>query len=493
MGRLTLKHWIALTGALCSLLFLIRITGPSDLESYAQVLNVGYILDLMTQGHWLVQYDLERAIMSKPPLHTWMMAPFTALIGLNRLALALPSLISVLALALLLLEIGRRRFGLLAGGLAALAVVLAPTTAKQIALVRTDPAFTLFVAATALAAFYAWERDVQWRRGWLWFWLLAAITTLIKGPLGVALAGGGLLAYFWERRDNPQQKPPSGPHLAGGLLFLALTLGWFGAAWLSEGQALIDKMLHAELIGHAIGEHRGGWQATDLLKPTFFLLVRYLPFSLPFFYGLWRVFRRPASDPGERLFERFLTCWVLFGLLIFSLVKHQRADHLLPLWPACALLAGREMARLAQHIGQRRFGVFGLLVGAFLIGSTYLAIHRVAGKNESRSDYGREMRLARDARLAAEAFKASGLDAAQLYHIDTPITLQLYLGTFRQFNTRQQIEGRLVESRAPFDIALGASDIGSLELGPDTVAQRVFRWPTEESKPPVFQVYRIAR
>jgi len=75
---------------------------------------------------------------------------------------------------------------------------------------------------------------------------------------------------------------------------------------------------------------------------------RALSFSLPFFLALWRVIRYPAGNPGERHFERFLTCWILFGLLIFSLVRHQRADLLLPLWPACALFAVREMARWAE-------------------------------------------------------------------------------------------------------------------------------------------------
>ena len=489
---LSYRFWLFLICALCSLAFIIRISGPTDLESYAQVLNIGYILDLMTQGHWLVQYDLESAIMSKPPLHTWLMAPFTALFGLNRLALALPSFLSILGLALLLLETGRRRFGLLAGAFAALAIVLAPTTVKQIALIRTDPLFTLSVAAAALAAFYAWERGAEGRKAWLAFWFLAALTTLIKGPLGVVLAAGGLLSHFWEKRSNPAQAAPRGPHLPGIVLFLALTAGWFVTAWISEGQALINKMLHAELIGHAVGEHRGGWQATDLLKPTFFLLVRYLPFSLAVFYGLWRVLRHPASAPGERLFERFLCCWILLGLLIFSLAKHQRADHLLPLWPACALLAGRELARLAERIGHQRAAIAGLVIGALLVGSSYFSVHASTGKREDGSDYNKEMRLARDAQHAAQAFIASGLDASQLHHVDTPISLQLYLGTFRQFVSRQKIEALLANSKSPVNIALGASRIEDLGLS-DRYHQieRTFRWPTDESRNPVFQVYRV--
>ncbi len=483
---------------LCSMIYLIRIVGPTDLESYAQVLNVGYILDLMTQGHWLVQYDLESAIMSKPPVHTWLMAPFTATLGLNRLALTLPSFLSVLALALLLFELGRRRFGELAGGLAALAIVLAPTMAKQIALVRTDPVFTLTVAGAAFAAFYAWETNQnvgkESKRGWLLFWFMAAITTLIKGPLGVALAGGGLLSYFWEKRSNPGQLAPRGPHHAGLALFLTLTLGWFAAAWISEGQALINKMLYGELIYHAVVEHRGGWQATDLLKPTFFLLLRYLPFSVPFLFALWRVFRHPATDPGERRFERFLTCWILFGLLIFSLAKHQRVDHLLPLWPACALLAGREMAFLATRMGKTRFAGISVVIGTILIGSIYAAVHSTVGKHEGGSDYSREIKLAANAERAAEAFITSGLDAKRLYHVDTPITLQLYLGTFRQFISRVQLEKILVDASEPVDVALGktsAEELGLMERYPAT--KRIFRWPEDEALKPVLQVYRVSR
>ena len=493
---LSSRLWLVVICLLCSMIYIIRLSGPTDLESYAQVLNIGYILDLMTRGHWLVQYDLENAIMSKPPIHTWLMAPFAALFGLNRLALTLPSFLSVLALALLLFNVGKKRFGELAGGLAAMAIVLAPTTAKQVTLVRTDPVFTLTVAIAALAAFAAWANDKEGAKSWYWFWLMAAITTLIKGPLGIALAAGGLLSYFWEKRSALDLPLPSlrGPHFGGLALFLLLTLGWFTAAWLSEGQALIDKMFYTELIGHAVGEHRGGWQATDLLKPTFFLLVRYLPFSIPFAVAFWRVFHQPAGDPLERRFERFLVCWVLVGLLIFSVVKHQRADHLLPLWPACALLARRELARWAERMGKTKFAGMAIVISCILVGATYAAVHPVVGTRNGSSDYAREMKLASDTEQAAKAFIASGLDANKLFHLDTPLSLQLYLGTFHPYLNRTQLEKMLNEADGPVDLALGKSsinDLGVSERFPAT--KRIFRWPEDESLTPVFQVYRVSR
>jgi 4-amino-4-deoxy-L-arabinose transferase-like glycosyltransferase len=492
------QFWVVLICILSTALFLIRITGPTDLESYAQEQSIGYLLDLMAQAHWLVQHDLESAIMPRPPLYTWLMALFASLFGLNRLSLALPSFLSVLALGLIVFAAGRRRFGEMAGGLAAIAIVLAPTMAKQVALVGSEPVFTLTVTIAALAAFSAWEHGKEGKKDWLLFWLMAALVTLINGLPGVALATGGLFSYFWEKRSNPDQPAPGGPHLAGITLFLVLTLGWFVAASISQGQTLISTMFYTSLIGDAVSAYRDGWQASDLFKPTFVLLFRYLPFSLPFLIAVWRVFRHPASDPGERRFERFLTCWILFGLLVLSLARHQHADHLLPLWPACALLAGRELARLAERIGKTRFAGIAVVIGAILIGSTYAAVNSTSTsvtthiKPGEGSDYAREMKLAGEAKLAAEAFIANGLDASRLHHIDTPVTLQLYLGTFRPFIKRAQLEQILAAASTPVDVALGKTGIEELGLAvryPDI--GRVFRWPADESLEAVFQVYRI--
>jgi 4-amino-4-deoxy-L-arabinose transferase-like glycosyltransferase len=492
------QFWVVLICLLSTGLFLIRITGPTDLESYAQEQNVGYLLDLMTQGHWLVHHDLENAIMTRPPLHTWLMALFSALFGLNRLSLALPSFLSVLALGLIVFEAGRRRFGELAGGLAAIAIVLAPTMAKQVALVDSEPVFTLSVTIAALAAFSAWERGKDGKKDWLLFWFMAALVTLINGLPGVALAAGGLFGYFWEKRSNPEQPVPGGLHLAGIALFLVLTLGWFVAASISQGQALIGTMFYTDLISGAVSAYRDGWQASDLLKPTFVLLFRYLPFSLPFLIAVWRVLRHPASDPGVRRFERFLTCWILFGLLVLSLARHQQADHLLPLWPACALLAGRELARLAERIGKTRFAGIAVVIGAILIGSTYAAVNSTSTsvtthiKPGEGSDYAREMKLASEAKLAAVAFIASGLDAHRLHHIDTPMTLQLYLASFRPFINRTQLEQILAAASTPVDVALGKNGIEDLGLAERySDIRSIFRWPADESLEAVFQVYRI--
>lgn len=478
------RFWVVLVAALCVLVFVIRLAAPSDLEGYAQHRNVGYVMDMMSTGNWLAQYDIQGRILSKPPLHTWTIAPFAAVLGVDRFALTLPSLLAVLALALLVLDVGRRRFGLLAGGFAAIAVVLAPLMTKHIALVRSDALFALLIAAAAVVAFNAWEKG---GRGWTLFWVLAALATLTKGPLGVVLAAAGLLAYFWERRTEPATRPPRGSHVAGLTAFFALTLGWFVLALIDQGFDLIDKMFFDELLGQATGARKDSIPGENLLKPTLFLLGRFLPFSLFFFYGLWRVFRAPAADAAERRFERFLVCWVLTGLLIFSLAAHHRPDLLLPLWPACALLAGREIARLAERIGSTRLvPVTGAVVLVMLLGIA-AQYHMVWGARAQNVE------VAETTRDAARALVEHGIDPHTLHHFGTQATFQMYLGTYRPWLPRAELEQLLATTGESVLVARGPRARDEITLaGEGRTVETVFVWPPDAAEAAAVRIYRVA-
>lgn len=463
------RVWGVLLAALVLAFYAIRLTGPSNLEADAQDRNVGYVMDVVWQGHWLVQQDIRGRIMSKPPLHTWIAAAFAEVGGINRLTLTLPSALAVIAMALLALHIGRRRYGELAGGLAALAIVLAPMMSKHIALVRTDALFALVVAAGAFAAHRAWERG----GGWVPFWGLAGLATLIKGPLGLVLAAMGLLAWLWERRGDSSVPPPAGSHWAGIALFLLLTLGWLLPALLSAGKPLMDKLFFEELVGQATGVGKGGFPGRNLPKPTLYFILRFLPFSLFALYGLWRIVRHPAAERAARRFERFLFCWIVGGIVLFSLASHHRGDLLLPLWPAAALLAGREMARLAGRVGRAWTGAVLAGLTLFFFGATGWIYHSRA---ERQSE---EVRYTAAAQGAARALAASGLDVGRLQHLDTPVSLQLGLGTARVWIGEEEAL-RLARGPQPVLLAVESpEDFPRLFGANGPVLREVFRWPAE--------------
>jgi len=471
--------WSLLLAALVLSIYAIRLAGPSNLEADAQDRNVGYVMDVVWQGHWLVQEDIRGRIMSKPPLHTWITAGFAGIGGINRLTLTLASALAVLAMALLVFRVGRQRFGVLAGGLAGLAVVLAPMMSKHVALVRTDALFALAVALGALAAHRAWERG----GGWVPFWLAAGTATLIKGPLGLGLAGMGLLAWFWERRSDATTPPLRGSHWAGVALFLILVLGWLVPALLSAGQPLVDKLFFQELVGQATGMGKGGFPGQNLPKPTLYFILRFLPFSLFAAYGLWRIFRHPAADGAIRRFERFIFCWIVGGIVLFSLASHHRGDLLLPLWPAAALLAGKEMARLGERVGRRWLsaGMAGFAV--FILAATYWMYHAKGMESE-------EVRYTAAAEQAAHALKASGLDVRTLRHLDTPVTLQLHLGTVTPWIGEDEAL-RLAGGALPVHLAVESPEDFRKLFGPQgPLLREVFRWPPGKTQGrPVLRVF----
>lgn len=204
---------------------------------------------------------------------------------------------------------------------------------------------------------------------------------------------------------------------------------------------------------------------------------RFAPFSLFAFYGIWRVFFRPSEKSAERRFERFLTCSILVGLLIFSLAAHFRSDLILPLWPAAALLAGRELAALARRIGWRRFGGVAAAAAAALFVVTHVTYHPKKGPRA------RMIQLTTDVHDAAVAFKATGLDPASIEHLDTKVTFQMHLGTSRQWLQGDELEAFRNRPGRRW-LATEEADAAEILRVPAKNVTEVFRWPpvSERSK-----------
>src|SRR5262249_30945168 len=156
--------------------------------------------------------------------------------------------------------------------------------AVQMATARWDGLFALAVTIAALAAFRAWRLG----SGWTIFWLAAAAATLTKGPLGVLLAGFGLVAVVWERLTG-HRTPLAGSHTTGIGLFLLVTVGWFLLAYRQVGPRLVQNMFVDELVGNVV-EHRVAYR---FVKPLGDFTWNFAPWSLFAIAGLVRVIVRP--------------------------------------------------------------------------------------------------------------------------------------------------------------------------------------------------------
>lgn len=443
-----------LVALVAACLGVIRLTAPPNLLDQDQERPATYVLDAVKNGNWICQRDLSGDITSKPPLYTWLCAALTVANGRISLAtLYLPCVFAGFGVAWMLLAVGRKYFGTTAAMFGALMFMLTPAGLKSFGLARTDSVFTLTVTAAALLAWCAWNRGGSWT----WFWLVAALATLTKGPLGVVLASFGLLAAVWERRSGVAQ-PVKGSHWPGVVLFFLITAGWFYLAYLDQGQALIDKMIGKELVGNAIKNKKDNLPGTLIWQQPLYYLGRAAPWSLLAYYGIWRIWKRPSKQVPERRFERFLCCWFLAGLLLLGLSPHQRADLLWPLMPAAALIAGRELARWAGRFDARRLRNGTLIsVTVWVIGfGIYYHLVRLQQPVIQRTMALRDFAEKFEAEAGPE-FPLTFLDTRGPQLSDAPPALQVYLNVYRRPVAAERVARMLRGPEAAF-VALDDPD-----------------------------------
>jgi 4-amino-4-deoxy-L-arabinose transferase-like glycosyltransferase len=366
-GPNQIRWFLAALVALWTLLFVMRLVGPVDLVTKSQGLTLSYLVDIITNGHWITAQDNLGDPASKPPLHNWLAVLSVLGFGRNWFAAALPGALATLATVFWLVWWGGKHLGVRTGSAAAFVFLLSQLTVSLLPVVRPDTLFTFCVAVAAGYAFEAW-RGI---RSWWPFWIWVTLAGLTKGPLGLVLAAAGLTAALVMRRDQGRRRRTDGLWL-GLVLFLAVNVGWFVAGWLTLGSAFVNELVVEELVGHAVRNDRGDSLITTFWQPTAYLLGRFVPWSILLFWAIPRVIRRPAGDREERAVELFLTAWLVVGLVLFSFAGHKRADLIAPLVPAAALLVGRQLADWTRNWTRNRLLVAsGLTTAALLIGFTY--------------------------------------------------------------------------------------------------------------------------
>jgi len=424
-----------------------------------------YVMDIISRGNWIVQRDQSGAIMSKPPISTWL----TALIAIpfqriNLFLLYLPCVLATLAIVWLMLASGSIHFGTKAAFLGSIAYLLSPVGYKQVALARTDSLFALLVFGAGLLAYHAWNRG----SGWTCFWLMATAATLTKGPLAVVLALGGLWAVLWEKRSGNNQ-PLRGSHVYGIVLFFLITLGWLILAYCKIGSALTDKMIWKELFGHAVKSDNGKLPLVDFYIPFLYFLSRFAPWSILACIGFWRIVKRPAQSLIERRFERFLFCYFFSGLFIFSLAPHHRADHLWPLIPAAALIAGRELAYLFRSSQIFRLVIYVLLLLMFSLSVAFLHGKYFRSREKKIIRTCTVKQIATDIRQRVDDF-------FPFIYVDSPYALQFYLNSMTQLVSPEHAAQALASDYPAFVVVKDLDHLKTF-LDRDTHYSILARWP----------------
>jgi 4-amino-4-deoxy-L-arabinose transferase-like glycosyltransferase len=337
---------------LCAVVFFyglgrLPFVGPDE-PRYAEVAR-----EMYATGDWITPRLGGIKWFEKPALTYWLLAAGYTLFGENefgaRFGVAAVSTFG----ALLLYFFGRRARSARFGYLSAAALVtcgLWPGFARG---VTCDLPLTVAIE-TALLSFFLWEsKESETGAGRLWyvFCFALGLATLAKGLVGVVLPMMIIAPYLiltgaWKSLLRPRLI------ILGALIFLGTAAVWYAPVIARNGREFIDEFF----VGHHFRRYLSNKYHHP--QPFYFFPLVVVAGSFPWsfhllssvgqtFVCLWRgqaKVRQTKVRPIDRL-NLFLLLWIVAPIVFFSFSWSKLPGYILPVFPAVALMVGRELER----------------------------------------------------------------------------------------------------------------------------------------------------
>jgi 4-amino-4-deoxy-L-arabinose transferase-like glycosyltransferase len=375
------RNWwisVILLGVTCFVAFLWHL-GSVGLVDETEPLFAEAARQMNVTGDWITPYFNGATRFDKPPLVYWLMAIAYQLVGDNAWGARLPSALSAIAMTIFgfftLLKFGfpspksvtkepnsprtQRQLWLSAWlGSAMMALNL-----QTMVWARTGVSDMLLSACMNGAIFcFFWgycsmnseqlsvnNEDTQKQitnnkqqiiNPWyIAFYVLLALAVLTKGPVGIVLPGLTILAFlfyvgkFWEVAKEAKL-------VFGAVLFSFITIPWFIAVILANGQDYIDTFFgyhNIERFTQVVNQHSAPWYFYFLV-----VLVGFMPWSLylPIAMAKLRFWRRSfwQQQPRSAHLGLFALFWFATIFIFFSVAVTKLPSYTLPLLPGASIL-----------------------------------------------------------------------------------------------------------------------------------------------------------
>jgi hypothetical protein len=165
-----------------------------------------------------------------------------------------------------------------------------------------------------------------------------------------------------------------------------------------------------------------------------------------------RVWLRPATRRAQCAFERFLFFQIAVGLVIFAAAPHHRHDHVLPLIPSLAILAGGEVSRWTRKWHRLDLLLTGGVIAGLFLGAAFT--HDLMVRSEEKIVVG-----TRDTLALADRIRDRVGGSFPLIHHASRSGLQFFLNTHFDEVSAEQAIAALASDAAAFVVTRDASRV----------------------------------
>ena len=324
--------------------------------------------EMLTTGDWITPRLNGLKYFEKPVLQYWITAASYWVFGEEEWVARLWPAVSGLLTLLLVYYTGRRLAGVRIGVTAAALLASSFQFFMFSQILTLDMGLTFFLTLV-LSAFIASQdrraKATQRRNYAILTWVAMALAVLSKGLIGAVLPTLVLAAYILIQRD---WKLLGRLHWGWGIpVFLLVVAPWFVAVQLRNPEFFRFFFVHEHFGRFALGEHHrpGAWYYFVGV-----LLIGSLPWSWAYIRATLGAWRTPALKDFDVDPIRLLVIWVVVITLFFSLSTSKLPGYILPVYPALALLLGREAVcnwlSTRYLLGMFASGIFIVIAAPFV-------------------------------------------------------------------------------------------------------------------------------
>ena len=294
--------------------------------------------ELLASGDWGHTTLNGTDRFDKPILVYWLQAVAVVLFGVNEWAVRLPSALCVAGVSWFTGRFAAKRWGGLAGALAALVM---GSSLGLLAIGRASTADGLLNALLVLTTLSLWQfAETGDRKPLRWAYVWCGLGLLAKGPVAVVVPGGALVLWslFSDRGRTAWRAAWYWP---GWLITLALAAPWYAYALHRHGMAFVNGFFMRHNVERFTGtlEGHGG----SVLYYVVVLPLLLLPWTPLLALVVGRA-RKLWSDP----LSRFLLLWAAFVLGLFSLSGTKLPHYMLYGLAPLALLMARHVPEVGR-------------------------------------------------------------------------------------------------------------------------------------------------